>query len=205
MRSKALFAGFLLGGIALQPAAPSLDRDSGNAPYQVDVELEFQLQVPNVIFFQVGSGDDTVDTVRFDLGGKYLLPDQQNEEYDPEVTELAPAGFIDAVENGTIPIRLLGNVGQVAITVTVSGGGNGLVNENGHFLSFERIATLSSDPAFPPPVLTNAGGNTVIINGNSYAGLVTDRAVNWTYQYSNPELAAAGTYVGTVTYTASIF
>ncbi len=202
MSPRALFLSIILGSMALQPAAPSLDRDRGNAPYQVDVELEFEIQVPNIIFFQIGSENDTVDTVTFDLSG--VLPEQENVELEGD-NEFIPTATVNAAENGTIPIRLRANVGQVSITATVSGGGNGLVNENSQFLSFELITTLSSDPAFPPPMLTNQGGNTVVISGNSYAGLVTDRAVNWTYQYSNPELPAAGTYIGTVTYTASIF
>lgn len=202
MSLRVLVLGFLVAGMAFQPASPSLDRDRGKAPYQVNVGLEFEVRVPNIVFFQIGSSNDTIDTVRFDLSG--VLPERDNEDWEGD-TEFIPTEAIDATENGVIPIRLRSNVGQVSITATVSGGGNALVNENGQFLDFELISTVSSDAAFPPPPLTNSGGETVIIGGNFFAGLVTDRTVNWTFKYSNPELAAAGTYVGIVTYTASIF
>ena len=147
MRPKALFLCFLLGGMALQPVAPSLDRDRGNAPYQVDVGLEFEIQIPNIVFFQIGSSNETVDTVRFDLSE--ALPEQDNEDWDGEL-EFVPTETIDAAENGTIPIRLRGNVCQVSITAAVSGGGNGLVNENGQFLSFELITRFHLTQHFRP-------------------------------------------------------
>jgi hypothetical protein len=71
------------------------------------------------------------------------------------------------------------------------------------YISFAEVGTTSSDAAnFPAPALANAGIANVNVALN--AGKVTNRTAVWTYAYLNNTIPSAGTYNGTVTYTATM-
>ncbi|MFM9902668.1 MAG: hypothetical protein ACKVOT_16770, partial [Polaromonas sp.] len=66
---------------------------------------------------------------------------------------------------------------------------------------FTQITSATSDPLLPVPV---ANGGTANPTFNTGSTKVTTRTANWTYAYANTVTPAAGTYNGTVTYTASM-
>jgi hypothetical protein len=98
----------------------------------------------------------------------------------------------------------------VTITATNSSGGLGIgtgTASDGR-INYDQIATTTSDPQLPAPVLTNSGGMTSQPALNST--LVTQRSAVWSYSYLNQTLPSAGSYGGSaarggqVTYTAAM-
>jgi hypothetical protein len=76
-----------------------------------------------------------------------------------------------------------------------------LGNGSGDTIAFTDITVVSSDATnLNAPAMGGAAVNPVISTGTK----VTSRTANWTYAYANTAQAAAGTYTGQVTYTASM-
>jgi len=199
-----------LSSIVLATAASlanaTQDRDNTGPPYSVQVELDYEIVIPKVLYFRVGSAGTTVDTVEFDLqqtlgGGNDMIRFMSG-------LPLGNGSAMPATSNnpggqGVIPVEIKANVGNVSIQTTVSNS-QGLADGAGHFISYDQIQTTSSDSAsFPAPVLANSGIASVSVAPTGFGGHVTERTANWTYTYRNQHTPAAGTYTGTVTYTAS--
>ena len=150
--------------------------------------LNFQVIVPRVLFLAVGTGsaslsdNPTIDTVIFDYSG------------NPQDLGLmgAPAG---AITGASVPVRVLGNNGQVVITA--SGSGAGLSNGT-DTIAWSEITGSSSAGTLPIPAV----GQTV--NPTLNSGKLTNRTATWTYSYSNSNIVAPGSYAGEITYTASM-
>ena len=187
-------------------AGATQDRDHTGPPYSVQVELEYEIIIPRVLYFRVGSAGNTVDTVEFDVGQS--LGTGNNMVLSTPGLPLGNGAPIAATSNnpggpGVIPVEVKANVGNVSIQATVSNA-QGLQGDNGQFLNYNQIRTVSSDStSFPAPVLANASIAPVVIAPSGFGGHVTIRTANWTYSYLNQTTPAAGTYTGTVTYTAT--
>ena len=197
----------LLAGFALTPEAfATQDRDKTGPPYSVQVELEYEIVIPRVLYFRVGTAGNTIDTVEFDVG-QTLGAGNDMVKSTPGLPlgNGAPiaATSSNAGGQGVIPVEIRANVGNVSIHTTVSNA-QGLVGDNGHFLNYDQIKTDSSDSAsFPAPVLANSSIAPVAIAPSGFGGHVTIRNAEWTYTYLNQTTPAAGVYTGTVTYTAT--
>ena len=160
--------------------------------------LDFRVVLPRVLFLGVGTGaagtvaNATVDRLDFDYttnGGA--------------IGSGAAAGSITNTGGfaaNAIPVRVLGNNGQIVLTSTNSGN---LVNSvtPADTIPFTQITSNTSDPLLPVPV---ANGGTANPTFNTGSTKVTTRTANWTFAYANTVTPAAGTYNGTVTYTASM-
>jgi hypothetical protein len=170
------------------------------APFVVSAELKFDLLIGRFLYLQIGSVGTTVDTVVFDL------------------TTLAPSNFtsgtastlalgngvpVSASAGGSVPVLVRSNSGSVTLSVSNNGGGLGLSNGANRYLSYNSILVQSTNASLPAPLLTNAGGNAVTINGVLYSGRVVDQSTVWTFQLANNIVPLPGTYSGQVTYTAS--
>jgi hypothetical protein len=189
-------AAALAPGVA---AAEQLPTDTV-APFSVDARLNMRVVYPRFLFFRVGTAGAAVNLLNFDLTG---LP----------VGNSAPVAATGGTALGgtALDVEVRGNNGQVTITATNSSGGLGLgtgVAADGR-ISYSQIATPSSSPQLPPPVLTNAGGTTATPALNS--ALVTQRLAVWSYSYLNTTVPSSGTYGGVtaarggrVFYTASM-
>ena len=160
--------------------------------------LDFRVILPRVLFLGVGTGaagtvaNATVDALIFD--------------YTTNGGAIGSGAAAASITNtggfaaNAIPVRVLGNNGQIVLTSTNSGN---LVNSvtPADTIPFTQITSNTSDPLLPVPV---ANGGTANPTFNTGSTKVTTRTANWTFAYANTVTPAAGTYNGTVTYTASM-
>jgi hypothetical protein len=170
------------------------------APFTVSAELRFLLSLERFLFLQVGSAGGSVDTVTFNLA---------NTTGANLTTVAAPSSSLGtglalpAASGGVVNVILRGNGGSVTLAASNDGGGLGLSNGAGRYLNYNQISTISSSTTLPAPVLSNAGSNSVVVNGSSYAGRVINTSATWTYSFANSAVPASGNYTGRVTYTAA--
>lgn len=161
-------------------------------------KLDFRVILPRVLFLGVGTGasalaaNATVDQLIFDYTTN-----------GADVgTGVAAASITNsaAFAGNAIPVRVLGNNGQIVLTSTNSGN---LVNTitPADTIPFSQITSATSDPLLPVPA---ASGGTANPTFNAGSTKVTTRTANWTFAYANTVTPAAGTYDGRVTYTASM-
>jgi hypothetical protein len=159
------------------------------------VNLNFQIVIPQFIYFQVGTGGGTIDQIQF----------------APTATDVATPGAITAgtggdLTGGRVTLRLVSNAGNIRITENNNSGSAGLGNGS-TFISYSQINTATTDPNLPAPTLSDAGGNTSFPVA---VGNITNIQTDWLYTYTNPAAPPeAGTYGGLanggrVTYTAAI-
>ncbi len=187
----------LKSALALALATPLLasaesNINIGGAPNSATARLDFRVIIPRVLLLQVGTaGANNVDLVEFNLG----------------TIEPGAGGQVPRTNGGVVPVRIVGNAGNIGLNASTTGA---LSDGAGNSISFAKISAVSSVPALPHPALVDgaAGASTAITpNVNTR---VTDLSANWTFQYLNDTVVAAGTYggVGTnnsrVTYTASM-
>lgn len=150
--------------------------------------LNFEVVIPRILFLAVGTGnatlgtDTTVDEVVFD--------------YSTNPTAVGTGAAAGAITGNAVPVRVLGNNGE--IDITAGGSGSGLSNGAGDVIPWTEITATSSEATFPVPAVGATASPT--LNGTR----LTDRTATWTYSFANSAIVAPGTYTGTVTYTASM-
>lgn len=194
-------------GVLLCPLVASAAEDDQSvlvnpfADYEANVDLDFEIVVPEILAFRVGSDGTVVDDVVFDVSLAPFQPPVTDQSYNDEVL-YGDGNAIAASNNGVLEVEIRANTGTVIITTTVDNP-SGLDNGDGSFIPFDEISTESDNPGFPAPQLANAAIPPVTVVANQYAGLVTEQIGNWTYAYKNSAKVAAGKYIGVVTYTAS--
>ena len=178
------------------PAIASAESNFVTGAGSANARLDFQITIPRVLYLQVGTGslptnDTTVNSMTATVPAANL-------------GDSTPVAFSAA----SIPVRVVGNNGVVALTVTTAGA---LSNSAGDTISFATITGSSDAAALPHPGPFVDGGTSTSANVTVTAGKITDRTANWSYTYSNTAVVPAGTYGGTggtnnsrVTYTASM-
>ena len=161
------------------------------------VNLDFQIIIPQFIYFQVGTGGAAIDQIQF----------------APTASDVATPGAITAgtggdLTGGRVTLSLVSNAGNIRITENNNSTGAGLGNGSGSFISYAQISTATNDLNLPAPTLSDAGGNTSFPVA---AGNITNIQTDWLYTYNNPATPpTAGTYGGSVanggrvTYTAAV-
>jgi hypothetical protein len=184
----------LKSALALALATPllaSAESDitiGGNSAAQA--RLNFQVIIPRVLFLAVGTGstgfadNSQVDVLTFDYTA---------------AAAAATLGNNTPSSAQNVNVRVLGNNGQIAITAT--GTGTGLVGAAAtDVIPWSEITATSSDATnFNVPAVGGSAANPVL-DGTK----VTNRTATWSYAYANTTTPAAGTYTGTVTYTATM-
>lgn len=188
------------------------DRDTNPAGvingFNVSINLRHRVTIPSILYFRVGSAAfNTVDKVRFDVVPPGSGAGNNNSYLGSAAPPIGDGTPIAATVNGVLPVALRSNIGAVEISYTVNNAA-GLSNGSGQFIGFDEISLQSSDPGFPAPVLANSGGaagsaNAVTVNGNNFSGRVIVRDALWTMSYLNNQVALAGTYNGSVSFTAA--
>lgn len=169
-----------LGLLALAPVHAESDFQTGNGALSATADLDFRVIIPRFISFRVGTTGATVDLVEFTVAAA-------NVGTGTDVVRTNGGG-------AAIPVQLISNVGNV--TLAAAGSGTGLVS-GGNTIPWTEIDGTSSDAAnFPVPAV---GASNVL---TATAGIIS-RTANWSFTYDNTNTIAAGTYNGTVTYTAS--
>ena len=164
------------------------------APFSAEANLDFQIDIPGVLNFRVGTAGGAVDRITFNVPAANL----------GDNSDIVGTG--GDLTNGVVTVDLLSNAGEVTITPTYLNPGTGLSNGTQN-IAYDEILTVTNNPALPAPVLSNAGGNAVTLTETDG---VTDLQAQWTYTYDNTSVYEAGTYGGIntggsrVTYTAAI-
>lgn len=190
---------FLHTAVALAVAAPLLAQaesqlvNTGPAVARLDLRVI----IPRILFLGVGTGaaatplatSGVIDALTFDYSTNPL---------DVGAGAAAVAGAITSTGptagTASIPVRVFGNNGQVTVTAT-----NPAVLTSGtDTIPFTELSVASSNAAFAAPGFS--GGTSL----PTLTGRVTNQAANWTYSYANATTPAFGTYVGRVTYTATM-
>lgn len=172
-----------LGLTAMAPAFAESDFQTGNGALTANADLDFRVVIPQFISFRVGTaGAGNVDLVEFSVNAA-------------DVGNGVAVGRTNA-GGAAIPVALLSNVGNVNLSATGSGAG---LTDGVNTLPWSVISGTSSDAAnFPVPGI-GAAATTLIAAGTG----VIDRTADWSFEYSNASVVGAGTYEGTVTYTAA--
>lgn len=177
----------------LASAESQLVTGAGNAT----ARLDFRVIIPRVLFLGVGTGaatlanNTTIDTVTFDYST------------NPADVGQGAAAVAGTITNATVPVRVVGNNGQVTLAAATTGA---LTNATGDTIPWSQITAASSQPTLPSPVIPATGAGATS-NVTLNAGKVTDRQANWTFSYLNAAVVAPGTYGttnGRVTYTAAM-
>jgi len=170
------------------------DSDSGATPLSAAANLDFEIVIPGILNFQVGTAGGTIDLISF-------APLAANVGDDSNV-----AGTGGDLTGGVVTVELLSNAGQVTITPTNSSGGAGLSNGTEN-IPYTEILTTSNLAALDAPTLSDTGGTAT---SPTVTDGVTDLSAQWSYFYDNSAVYSAGTYGGVntqggrVTYTAAI-
>lgn len=172
------------------------------AAFSAAARHDFRVVIPAFLFFGVGPGATTPMVANAGIGAiTFTVPAASV----GNATPVAGTGGDAAASAANV--RVIGNNGQVTITATNDGGGNGLgtgVVADG-YIPLTQITTTASNAALPAPALTNAGGTTSL---PTVASKVTNQAGTWTYSYLNTVTPGSGTFGGVgrgrVTYTATM-
>ncbi len=192
----------LLASLAAAPGTAMADSDSddGGGPLAATANLDFQIVIPGILRFRVGTdGSGNVDEILFEPPIATLG--------DGTDTSASSGGDISA---GVVTVSVFSNAGLINIEESNNGGGNGLNNgPAGENIPYSEFITVSSDPTnFPAPALSDSATNDEDVTPTSGNNKVTNRSETWTYTYDNSTLYPAGTYGtsangGRVTYTAT--
>ena len=188
-RTKVIVLGLVMAMVFCYAGIVGAESDSGTgAGANASVDLRFQILIPSFIYFRVGTVGPVVDTV----------------DFQPTVAEVATSATTNASGGtGTVDAVLISNGGQVTITPSNDGGGNGLSDGGSNYISWSQIVATPTIPGLDPPQLSNTGGTPSTITPDS--GNITAKTTQWTYVYNNPATPpASGTYTGIATYTAAI-
>ena len=189
---KQLVTTVLMATAAL-PGTLMAESDSSDGSTPVAANLDFEIIIPGILNFQVGTAGGTIDLISF-------APLAANVGDDSNI-----AGTGGDQTGGVVTVELLSNAGQVTITPTNSSGGAGLSNGTEN-IPYTEILSTSNLPALDAPVLSNAGGTATL---PPVTDGVTDLSAQWSYFYDNSAVYSAGTYGGEtqggrVTYTAAV-
>ncbi len=181
-----------------QYAAAEATSVAGATPLSAAARVKFQVNVAGVLRFRVGSTATTIDQIVFNVN-------------DTDVGSGAAVAATSGgdVAPGVVTAELFSNVGAVTITETNDSAGAGLKNAAGDVIPYSEITATSSNNAFVPPALSDAGG-AAVSPATTTGTKITNYAEQWTYQFTNSAIYPAGVYgdgaggFGQVTYTAAI-
>jgi len=179
------------------PAGVMAESNSDNTgpTYSASARLNLQVVIPSFLYFQVGStGTGTIDTITFSPTAGQL----------GSTTPISGTGGNAASGSGA-NVVVRGNGGQITISESNNGGGQGLdAGGNRHISLAEISVDDSANASLPTPTLSDAGGNIAQPALNGGASQVTNQSSTWVYSYSNTTVPEAGTYDVQLTYTASM-
>ena len=197
---KKLLLASALGLMGLASTGIHAESQFINGAGSAAAKLDFRVIIPRVLFLGVGTGATavapatvaTVDRVIFDYTTNPAAIGTGVAAGSITNNGLVPAG-------STVPVKVIGNNGQVVLTSTNSGN---LVSGT-DTIPFSQITTTSSLVTIggvSAPAATGATANVILTTGTK----VTNAAANWTFAYANAATVPSGTYDGRVTYTAAM-
>ncbi len=162
-----------------------------------NARLDFQITIPRILYLQVGAGAFPTNNA--------AVTQMTASVTAANLGDATPVAFGPA----TVPVRVVGNNGQITLAATTIGA---LSNGVGDSISYTTITGSSDSANLPHPAAFVDGGTSATVNValNAVGSKLTDRSANWSFTYSNAAVVAAGTYGGInalnsrVTYTAAM-
>lgn len=162
------------------------------------VPLDFQIIIPQFVRLRIGAAAST-DTIVFDMT---LTPDLIGDSS-------SVAGTGGDVGAGEVNVRVMANGAGLTVNVdaATSGAGSGIDCQaasgscvpGADFINWDEITVTPNGCTVAPPLLNNGGTGTA----NYPAAAPLKESCTWIYTYDNTTVPPDGTYVGTVTYTAT--
>lgn len=156
------------------PLTATADSDSGAA--SAVANLDFQVDIPSFVFFQIGDITN-IDTVQFTLtnGG---VPEVQTSPI-VNVIVRSNAGDIDITADGTgAPLTSQGNPPIV--------------------IPWTEVTATAGTGDINPPVIAGGGSSTVTATNG-----IVDATDTWTFTFQNNAVYRADIYDGSVVFTAA--
>ena len=185
-------------GLPLVASAESAFTTGTGTPLTASAKVDFTIIIPKFISLRVGTTGAPIDLITFTVPAASV-----------GAGGAGIAGTGGDLTGGVVTAKVLGNNGQVTLTSTATGA---LSNGAGDSIAFTQITTaasvLTSATALPAPVLSN--GTSAGVLATLTGAKITNQDAQWTYNYTNSAVVAAGTYGGVnvnngrVTYTASM-
>ncbi len=189
-------------GLATSGSALAASNSCTGSPCTTgSVLLNFEVAIPQFVRLRIGAAGGP-DTIIFDMT---LTPDLIGDSSSVTGT----GGDVGA---GEVNVRVMANGAamNVRVDAATGGGGSGLDCQPGpgsclpgtDFINWDEISvTANACTVATPPALNNAGSGTA----NYTAATPVKENCTWTYTYDNNTVPFDGTYMGTVTYTATSF
>jgi hypothetical protein len=191
-RASAVAIAVAVAGLAaisgLAHAASNVGSNNASA------SLDFQVNIPGIVFLQVGTGEfrqdnPLVDTITFSPDAADILGAQP------------VAGTGGDLAGGRVTVRVWGNAGPLTLASTASALTNGTDT-----LPWSQIGVTASNAALPHPAFNADGTLSTPVTLQTLGGgnsPITNLSGDWTYSYLNATTPRRGQYAGRVTYTVS--
>ncbi|MBW8366859.1 MAG: hypothetical protein K0M70_03250 [Arenimonas sp.] len=174
-----------LGLVAVTPALAESQFTTGNtANLQASARLDFQINIPRFISFQVGSAGVVVDEVVFDVAA----------------ANVGSGTAVGPTSGSPVAVTLKGNGGAINLTADTTGTS---LTSGSDIIPFTQINSTTASGTITAPTLVQNGVSAAVAVPVS-SGRVTDRSATWSYTYANTAIVGAGTYDGQVRYTATM-
>lgn len=177
---------------------------NNSSPVTASSQLDFKIEIPKVLFLQVGTGASNTTNVNINL-----IAFNVNAANLGDSSIVAASAASGDLGNGAVTAKVVGNNGTITFTSTTLGA---LQNGPGDSISHSQISTtvtsLTSLAALDHPALVDGATTTVSLTPT--IGKIINRDARWTFNYLNQNAVAPGTYGGVdtnssrVTYTASM-
>ena len=189
MRIKSLIATIAMIAVIAIPQFARADSAFGTgSPATARANVDFQINVPGFVFFQVGSLG-VADEIVFNVPAANV----------GDSSSVSGSGG-DGGPSGTVTVVVISNAGPV--TLTENAGDTALTRLTGtETISWDEITTALTSGTVPVIPLTDGSTSSAALP--EVAG-ITSLSGTWTYSYDNTTTPVAGTYEGTATYDAAI-
>lgn len=180
---SALLGALLLAAPAAHAGSSFTTNSSGTLT--TSVNLQFSITIPRFVFLRVGAAAST-NTLA----------------YSPTVTQIInstgvlASGGDTGSGNSDVTVQVVSTAGNVRLTAST---GNPNLTSGSNTIPWTTLTASSPTGSITAPPFNS--GNTTL---NAVAGIV-NQSGSWRYTWTNPAntVYAAGTYTGTVTYTAT--
>ena len=177
-------------------------------PVSAVARLDFTVTIGRLLFFRVGDAawpatSSSVSTASFQLTPT-TPPATALANNQPIAWNGAAPTFAVTASGNVLPVQVRSNAGPISIRASSSALSH--TTTAGLTIPMSDILVTSSDAAgLPAPPIPNAAatGTSVNVAPTGFGSLVTERNASWTFAYANSAARAAGTYTGTVTFTAT--
>jgi len=163
------------------------------------LDVNFSMNIPSVFRFSLGSTTATEEpTVTWSAGT--ISAANIGTGTDIPSDTIAGPGAGGSGSNNTTQVRyaLLSNLAETSVTIAASGGN---LTSGANTIPLTEIVSTGTDVTTGSGITMPAAGSSTNVN---YPGSgVINEIGYWNYAFDNTTIYPAGTYTGTITYTAT--